>query len=140
MLRFARKDDEVIVHSVDRLARSVRDLHKIIDILSPKGVKITFLKQNLVITGHDSPMTMLIMTLMGAFAEMERAFIRERQQEGIKIARAKKKYRGSSPKLNSDQIVELNKMIELGLSKVKIARHFKCSRQTIYKYLKVKNE
>ncbi len=81
-------------------------------------------------------MAKMMLQIMGSFAEFERSVIYERQREGIRIARTKGTYKGSPPKLNVDQIVEAKKMYDLGIPKVKIARHFKCSRQTIYKYLK----
>src|SRR4051794_11836885 len=73
MLRFARTGDIVIVHSMDRLARNLDDLRRIVHILTGKGVRIEFVKEHLAFTGEDSPMANLLLSVMGAFAEFERA-------------------------------------------------------------------
>ncbi|WP_134447711.1 recombinase family protein, partial [Pseudomonas aeruginosa] len=83
MLGFVREGDTVVVHSMDRLARNLDDLRRLVQRLTKRGVRIEFLKEGLVFTGEDSPMANLMLSVMGAFAEFERALIRERQREGI---------------------------------------------------------
>ncbi|MBV8612714.1 MAG: recombinase family protein, partial [Acetobacteraceae bacterium] len=83
LLSFARAGDTVVVHSMDRLARNLDDLRRIVHTLTGKGVRIEFLKEHLAFTGEDSPMASLMLSVMGAFAEFERALINERQREGI---------------------------------------------------------
>ena len=85
MLRFARSGDTVVVHSMDRLARNLDDLRRIVHTLTGKGVRIEFVKEHLSFTGDDSPMASLLLSVMGAFAEFERALIHERQREGIAL-------------------------------------------------------
>jgi DNA invertase Pin-like site-specific DNA recombinase len=87
LLRFARTGDTVLVHSMDRLARNLDDLRRIVHILTGKGVRIEFVKEQLTFTGEDSPMANLLLSVMGAFAEFERALIHERQREGIALAK-----------------------------------------------------
>src|SRR5215218_10172125 len=65
MLRFARSGDTVIVHSMDRLARNLDDLRRIVHILTGKGVRIKFVKEHLVFTGEDSPMANLLLSVWG---------------------------------------------------------------------------
>jgi DNA invertase Pin-like site-specific DNA recombinase len=91
-LRFARDGDTVVVHSMDRLARNLDDLRALVQGLTRKGVRVEFVKESLVFTGEDSPMANLMLSVMGAFAEFERSLIRERQREGIALA----KERGAS--------------------------------------------
>ena len=83
LLRFARSGDTVVVHSMDRLARNLDDLRRIVHTLTGKGVRIEFVKEHLTFTGEDSPMASLLLSVMGAFAEFERVLIHERQREGI---------------------------------------------------------
>jgi DNA invertase Pin-like site-specific DNA recombinase len=83
MIGYVRDGDTIIVHSMDRLARNLDDLRRLVRQLTGKGVKITFVKESLTFTGHDSPMATLLLSVMGGFAEFERALIRGRQREGI---------------------------------------------------------
>ena len=68
-----RETDTVVVHSMDRLARNLDDLRRIVGKLTGRGVCIEFVQENLTFTGEDSPMTNLMLSVMGAFAEFERA-------------------------------------------------------------------
>jgi len=81
-------------------------------------------------------MANLMLSVMGAFAEFERALIRERQREGIALARQRGTYRGRKPSLSGDQIRELRRLAAQGIGKAELARQFKISRQTVYEYLK----
>src|SRR5690242_19077173 len=92
MLRFARRGDTIVVHSMDRLARNLDDLRRIVHTLTGKGVRIAFVKEQLTFTGEDSPMASLLLSVMGAFAEFERALIHERQREGIALAKQRGAY------------------------------------------------
>jgi len=94
MLRFARRGDTVVVHSMDRLACNLDDLRRIVHILTGKGVRIAFVKEHLSFTGDDSPIASLLLSVMGAFAEFERALIHERQRKGIALAKQWGAYRG----------------------------------------------
>lgn len=136
LLAFAREGDTVIVHSMDRLARNLDDLRRIVKELTGRGVCIEFLKESLAFTGEDSPMANLLLSVMGAFAEFERALIKERQREGIALAKIKGVYRGGKPKLSLEQVTALKEKIQLGIPKAKIARDFGITRETIYQYLK----
>jgi len=76
---------------MDRLARNLDDLRRIVHILTGKGVRIEFVKEQLTFTGEDSPMASLLLSVMGAFAEFERALIHERQREGIRVSTPERK-------------------------------------------------
>ncbi len=76
LLRFVRDGDTVVVHSMDRLARNLDDLRALVQGLTRRGVRVEFLKEQLVFTGEDSPMANLMLSVMGAFAEFERSLIR----------------------------------------------------------------
>ena len=136
LMGYAREGDTVVVHSMDRLARNLDDLRQIVQTLTRKGVTIEFVKEHLRFTGEDSPMANLMLSVMGAFAEFERALIGERQREGIALAKHRGAYRGRKPSLSVDQIRELRRLAREGTGKVALARQFKISRQTVYEYLK----
>jgi len=121
MLRFARSGDTVIVHSMDRLARNLDDLRRIVHTLTGKGVRIEFVKEHLAFTGEDSPMANLLLSVMGAFAEFERALINERQREGIALAKQRGAYRGRKKALSPEAVMQLRVRIAVGVSKAKVA-------------------
>ena len=132
LLDYVRDGDTINVHSMDRLARNLDDLRRIVHLITKKGAKIAFIKENLVFTGEDSPMANLLLSVMGGFAEFERALIRERQKEGIVLAKAKGLYRGRKPKLSAEHIEELKSKVAAGIPKAKVARDMKISRATLY--------
>lgn len=136
LLDYLRDGDTLIVHSMDRLARNVEDMLRLVRELTDKGVTIQFMKENLTFSGGESPIGMLMLTMLGAFAQFERSMIRERQREGIEKAKAKGNvYKGRKPALNDEQVKAMLSKIESGTSKAAVAREFKISRETLYTYL-----
>jgi len=136
LVRFARDGDAVVVHSMDRLARNLDDLRSLVQKLTAKGVRVEFVKEGLVFTGEDSPMANLMLSVMGAFAEFERSLIKERQREGIALARQRGAYRGRKKVLNSEQSGELVTRAASGVPKSTLARDYGISRETVYQYLR----
>jgi DNA invertase Pin-like site-specific DNA recombinase len=134
--QFARDGDTVVVHSMDRLARNLDDLRQIVRMLTSKGVKIQFVKEGLTFSGEDSPLANLLLSVMGAFAEFERSLIRERQMEGIALAKQRGAYHGRKRTLSSADVSELFSRVAAGEKKAQIARDFNISRETLYKYLR----
>lgn len=136
LLTFAREGDVVVVHSMDRLARNLEDLRQIVKTLTGRGVRVEFIKESLTFTGDDSPMANLLLNVMGSFAEFERSLIRERQKEGIALAKQRGVYRGRKPALSEEQIVELKGLVRTGIPKTRVAKDFGITRETVYQYLK----
>ena len=136
MLRFVRDGDHLFVHSMDRLARNLIDLRQMVQELTGRGIRITFAKEGLVFNGDDAAMSVLLLSVMGAVAEFERSILRERQAEGIRIAKMKGVYKGRKMALTDDQIEEVRRKVVEGVPKAQIAREYKCSRETIYKYIR----
>jgi DNA invertase Pin-like site-specific DNA recombinase len=136
LLSFVREGDTVVVHSMDRLARNLDDLRRLVQQLTKRGVRIEFVKECLTFTGEDSPMANLLLSVMGAFAEFERALIRERQREGIALAKQRGAYRGRKKALSTEQITALQNRASAGEQKAKLAREYGISRETLYQYLK----
>jgi|ERR1019366_4088546 DNA invertase Pin-like site-specific DNA recombinase len=135
---FVRHGDTVVVHSMDRLARNLDDLRRTVQELTKRGVRMEFVKEGLTFTGDDSPMATLMLSVMGAFAEFERALIRERQREGITLARQRGAYRGRKKSLSPERIEELCRRAAAGEKRLHLAKDFGISRETLYQYLKQK--
>ena len=139
LLAFARQGDTVVVHSMDRLARNLDDLRLIVQKLTKRGVRIEFVKENLTFTGEDSPLANLMLSVMGAFAEFERALIGERQREGIALAKQRGAYRGRKKSLSPEQAAQLRQRVQAGARKAPLAREFGISRETLYQYLRTQH-
>jgi DNA invertase Pin-like site-specific DNA recombinase len=136
LLSFAREGDAVVVHSMDRLARNLDDLRRLVQGLTRRGVRIEFVKEHLTFTGEDSPMANLMLSVMGAFAEFERALLRERQREGIALAKKRGAYRGRRRALSPEQTTKLRQRVAAGEKKATLARELGVSRETLYQYLR----
>lgn len=130
-----REGDTFVVHSMDRLARNVDDLCRIVRNLTDKGVRVEFIKEAQTFTSDDSDRSHLLLSLLGAVAEFERSLIRERRLEGIALAKARGKYKGGQPKLTDTQAAELADRKRAGESVAALAREYRVSRQTVYRYL-----
>jgi DNA invertase Pin-like site-specific DNA recombinase len=137
MLKHVRKGDTVIVASMDRLARNLRDLRTLVDELTDKGVVVKFLKENLTFTNEANSTAKLMLNIMGSVAEFERELILERQREGIAIAKTAGAYKGGKSKLSAERVAQLKAKAKLaGVNKAALAREFGISRETLYQYLR----
>lgn len=142
-LEYLREDDTLHVHSLDRLARNVEDLLAIVRDLTERGIKVIFHKENLTFA-PDTPdnsnvMSRLMLTIMGAIAEFERSLIKERQKEGIVIAKAAGKYRGRPSTITDSLRTEVMQLKAIGVSVSAIARKFGRTRQWVYRVLQTPN-
>lgn len=136
LLRFVRGGDTVIVHSMDRLARNLDDLRHIVRKLTGRGVRVEFVTEHLAFTGDDSPLANLLLSVMGAFAEFERALIRDRQAEGIAKAKQRGAYKGRKKSLTDTQVLDLISQAATGETKTSLAKQYGISRETVYTYLR----
>jgi DNA invertase Pin-like site-specific DNA recombinase len=134
-LNYLRAGDQLIVVSMDRLARSLIDLHRLVDELTERGVSVKFLKEGQVYSLDSSPIAKLMLGLLGSVAEFERAIIRERQAEGIAKAKARGVYKGRAKVLNEEQVAQAREWVGEGIPKAEVARRFGIGRTTLYKYL-----
>lgn len=132
-LNYVRAGDQLIVVSMDRLARSLIDLHRLVDELAERGVSVKFLKEGQTYSLDSSPVARLMLGLFGSVAEFERAIIRERQAEGIAKAKARGVYKGRAKVLNEEQIMQAGEWVSEGISKVEVARSLGIGRTTLYK-------
>lgn len=133
-LDYLRDGDVLVVHSMDRLARNLDDLRKIVMGLTGRGVVVEFVKEHLTFTSEDNAMSKLLLSVMGAFAEFERSLIRERQREGIALAKKAGVYKGRKPSLTPGRVTELRARVAAGEKKAALAREFGISRETLYHY------
>ena len=132
---FLREGDTLYVHSIDRLARNLEDLQRTIRELTEKGVTIRFVKENLVFQGKDDPFQMLMFQMVGAFAQFERALIKERQREGIERAKKEGRYTGRPRKISDEQWEQIKVELAAGARKTDLAKKYGISREAIYNML-----
>ena len=137
MMGYVRDGDHLYVASMDRLARNLKDLLDVTETLQKKGVVVHFLKENISLDpiGDQSPISKLLLSMMGAVAEFERSLIRERQAEGIALAKKRGVYKGRSP-VRAEIIAQAKEKIAMGVPISRVAKNLKIGRTTIYKYLK----
>ena len=139
MLRHVRRGDTVRVASMDRLARSVVDLAQLVQDMTAKGVRVEFVTERLTFSPDgDDPFSTFQLHLLGAVAQLERSLIRERQREGIEIAKTKGVYQGRARKLTPEQVTTVRDLVAAGVPKAKVARDLGCSRRVLYDVLSVR--
>lgn len=132
---YVREGDTVVVHSMDRLARNLDDLRRLVRDWTARGIQVEFLQEHLTFSGDENPMARLLLSMMGAFAEFERALIRERQREGILLAKKRGVYQGRQKTLTADHVSALRDRVAHGVPKARVAREFGISRSAVYRYL-----
>jgi DNA invertase Pin-like site-specific DNA recombinase len=136
LIAYAREGDTIVVHSMDRLARNLDDLRRIVQQQTKRGIRLQFVKENLTFTGEDAPMADLMLSVLGAVAQFERDLIKERQREGIALAKQRGAYRGRKKALSGEKLADLRRRADAGEKKARLAREFGISRETLYQYLR----
>nr|WP_052360360.1 recombinase family protein [Solidesulfovibrio alcoholivorans] len=139
-LAYVRQGDTLHVHSIDRLCRNLSDLLRIVTALREKGVCVRFHKENLSFgCGESDATSELMLGMLGAVAQFERALIKERQREGIAAAKRAGKHLGRKQKLTDEQFNEIVTRVKSGEDKTSIAKAYGISRATVYNFIKRKN-
>jgi DNA invertase Pin-like site-specific DNA recombinase len=133
MMDFVREGDILFITKLDRLARSVIDLHNIAKFLEDKNVDLKVIQQNIDTT---TPAGRLLFTMLGAIAEFERDLINERVKEGIEAAKKKGVQFGRKAILNNKEKNVIYKEHEKGKSVAWLSKFFHVARNTIYRALK----
>ena len=128
-LEFLRAGDELVVHRLDRLGRSTRDVLNLVHELDAKGASLRVLEPEVTTAGD---MGRMVITVLGMVADMELKFIRDRQRAGIEAAKGKGVYKGREKRVDDARI---RKLASDGMSKAQIAREFGVSRMTVYRAL-----
>ena len=142
-LEWAREGDRLIIHSMDRLARNLSDLRQIVGSLTSRGVAVEFVKENMTFTNESTPMAQFMLNIMGAFAELERSMIRERQKEGVTLAKKAGRYHGRAPAIRQgngkletmEQMATEAERAGVAPKVAEMARAAGVSRQTVYTWL-----
>jgi DNA invertase Pin-like site-specific DNA recombinase len=137
MLAYVHDGDEVVVQSMDRLARNLDHLRQVVQRLTANGVKVTFIKEGMSFTGEGSPTATLMLSLLENLAEFDRSRIIERQSEGIELAKRRGVYKGRVPSLNEEQVRMIRWRVSAGEKKAQLAREYCVSRETLYSYLRL---
>ena len=130
-LDFVREGDKLLVTRLDRLARSVAHLLDIVAVLEKKGVALRILSMDV---DTSTPTGRLLLTMLGAVAEFERAIMLERQREGIAKARAAGRYKGRQPTARR-QVAEVRRLRAEGIGASEIARRLGIGRASVYRVL-----
>lgn len=137
-LAYLRAGDTLFVHSIDRLARNLVNLLDLVGELNARGVTVHFVKEGQIYRpGAADPVSTLMLTMLGAFAQFERALIRERQREGIALARQAGAYKGRPASITPEKLAELRERDKQngGRGRAALAREFGISRSMLYVYL-----
>jgi DNA invertase Pin-like site-specific DNA recombinase len=139
MLQELQRGDEIVIMDLTRFSRSTRDLFNLLDQVHEKGASLKSIKDSWLDTSSSNPMSKFLLTVMAALAELERDQIRERQKEGIAIAKQKGVYKGRLKKY-SDKHPGMQHAIELALQRDKTVKEIceitKVSRSALYRELK----
>lgn len=139
MLSDLAEGDIVVVRSLDRLSRSTKDLLDIVDIIHDKKANLKILDMNL---DTNDKFGEFFLTVLAAISQLERKTIKERQLEGIAIAKTKGKYSGrkeGSIILKGEALKRFKRFHSFGMTKSELAREFNVSRPTIYNWIKALN-
>lgn len=135
-LEFLQSGDTLHVHSIDRLARNLQDLLRVLSELTSRGVTVRFHKEHLTFSGEATPFQKLHLQIVGAVAEFERDLIRERQREGIALAKMEGKYKGRKRVLTSEEIKDIRERVACSEKISVLAKEYGVTRQTIYRNLR----
>jgi len=134
-IAYLRTGDVLHVHSIDRLARSLRDLQEIIDSLVSKGVIINFHTENLTFGIKEDALSTMTLQLLGSFAQFERSITKKRQREGIDSAKARGIHLGRRP-LDLSLSIKAQELKQEGYSVTEISKTMNLSRPSIYKLIR----
>ena len=135
MLDDLQVDDEVVVKSLDRLSRSTKDMLELVETIKNKGAFLKILDINI---DTQTPLGEFFLTVVAAIAQLERQTTHERTFEGIAIAKSQGKFKGRKKgaiSLKGDALKRFIYLHKLRMSKTKLAKEFKVSRATVYRWI-----
>lgn len=137
LLKEVRYGDTIVCHSLDRLGRSLSDVVRLVEDLSHRGVTLCFVKEGLRFEGgkNVNSTSKLMLTLVGAFAEFDRSIIKERQREGIELAKQRGAFKGGVRRISDEKVSHMKHLITEGVPLAKAARIIGISRTSAYRYL-----
>lgn len=135
-IAYLREGDTLRVASIDRLARSLVDLRSLVDTITAKGAVLVFVQEGLAFSREaDDPRATFMLGILGSLAEFERSLIRERQADGVALAKKAGIYPGRKRILTPQQEEEIRQRCAAGANRNALAREFGVSRATIFRTL-----
>lgn len=140
MLSELRESDEVIVHEISRLSRSVKDLLTIVEVIKERGASLKSLNESWLDTSSENPMNEFLLNIFGSLAQLERGLTLQRQREGIKIAKKEGKFKGRKLEVTlggkkSDKAIQALEWHKEGKSVRYICKTLSIGTGTFYKLL-----
>ena len=132
MVDFVREGDTIVIHDFSRLARSTKDLLELVELFNSKGVKLISNKEKI---DSSTPTGKLMLTMIGAINEFERANLLERQREGIALAKEQGKYKGRKEVKVDNFGYHYNRYLTRQVSKSQLAKELEVSRPTLDKLI-----
>lgn len=140
MLEELEEGDIVIIHEISRLSRSTKDLLTIVEMIQRKGAGLRSITDKWLDLSDDNPMSELLFTIFSGLAQFERKMIKQRQKEGIEIAKSEGKFKGRKTKLveggkEEQRMKAIIEAYKLGKSINDIRTTFKVGTGTIYRLL-----
>ena len=132
MVDFVREGDTIVIHDFSRLARSTKDLLELVELFNSKGVKLISNKENI---DSSTPTGKLMLTMIGAINEFERANLLERQREGIALAKKEGKYKGRKEVKVDNFEYHYNRYLTRQVNKSQLAKELSVSRPTLDKLI-----
>ncbi|MCP1190798.1 recombinase family protein [Priestia flexa] len=140
MLEELNKGDTIIIHEISRLSRSTKDLLTIVEIIQNKGAGLRSVSDKWLDLSDDNPMSEFIFTIFSGLAQFERKMIKQRQKEGIEIAKSEGKFKGRKTKLieggkEEQRMKAIIEAYQQGKSINDIRTTFKVGTGTIYRLL-----
>lgn len=133
LLDFAREGDTIFIHDFSRLARSTSDLLRLVELMTAKGIHLVSNKENI---DTSTPTGKLMLTMIGAINEFERANLLERQREGIQIAKREGKFKGRKATDIPDFSKHYERYMRRDITKVQLAKELQITRPTLDKLIK----
>lgn len=132
MLDYVREGDNLVITKLDRLARSTFHLTEIADRLKRKGVELVVLDQNI---DTSTPTGRLLFNLLASISEFETEIRKERQLDGINMAREKGTRFGRKPKLTDDEVAEMKRQRQDGALIRELMQQYDLSKASVYRHL-----
>jgi len=136
-MEYLRPGDVLVIHSIDRLARNLSDLERLVNYFVSVGVRIDFRSEKLSFKpdSNSDPVSKMMLQMIGAISEFERSILKERQKEGISAAIAAGKKFGRPKLLNDSQLRSLKAKRGSGATIRQLQDEFNLSRSTVYRLL-----
>lgn len=131
VLAHLREGDRLVVTSMDRLGRSTLDCLRLVEGLTERGVVVRFLREGIIAGRQADPRGEFTLTVLAAVAQLERSMIRERQAEGIALAKQRGVYRGRARRLSREQVATARERVAAGVPVSRVAREASVSRSVL---------